>query len=823
MVVDSGRRTAFLCLAMACASAAAFSAEVLLQVEDFEGPWRRQTNIQGYLGTGFCTSNANPNVADTVMTGKAAIVEAGRYAVWVRAYTSENSKRALRVHVNGTPLETTHTGQERRWMWEKAGEIDLQPGDAVVEIRDADDGFESADAVMLTNDRNADPSAADRRWEVFGGEVPEEADALRFMIEACCAQAQLRKDPRDQAAWEERAPGLKRALANALGLDPMPEKTPLNTRVTGRAERADYVVENVVFESRPNFLVTANVYLPRNASFPAPAVVVVPGHAMEEGKNYGLYMRAQIGLARMGCIVLGYDPIGQGERKLPGFDHTMGYGSLLVGETNEGMIVWDTIRAVDYLLTRPDVDPARLGLTGNSGGGENTFYTMPLEERLAAAASFCFVCSYEDWIRDGGNHCICNHLPGILNHMEEFEILALNTPRPFLSGSGAEDKIFPIDGVRRTCERARRIYRMYGAADRMVNIDVPLGHGWSDPLREAGYGWMGKWLLGQGDGRPIKEDSFEVEDPKSPDMLCFDGNQIPADSETVVTLNRKRAEALRAACSTPPTDEAGWTQQAGTMREALWDVFGGRPAGVAPEARTLDTFEWNGLRVETLAITTEPGMTVAALLLRSATAEGQAPAAIFLGESDKQEVRGDVRAQKLLEEGWCVLALDTRGMGETIGKYPQNQIVSNGVHLGRSLFAQRVWDVLQAGRYLATRSDVAADRLRCVGLGPSAVLALYAAALGDGFEEVEAVRPLASYRFFIENDQPQPLWLCVPNILKVADVAQAAALAAPSSVTIVEAVGYGNAPLDATAAQSEFAFAEAVHKLVGTPGRFTVR
>ena len=138
MVGDSGRRTAFLCLAMVCASAAAFSAEVLLQVEDFEGPWRRQTNIQGYLGTGFCTSNANPNVADTVMTGKAAIVEAGRYAVWVRAYTSENSKRALRVHVNGTPLETTHTGQERRWMWEKAGEIDLQPGDAVVEIRDAE-------------------------------------------------------------------------------------------------------------------------------------------------------------------------------------------------------------------------------------------------------------------------------------------------------------------------------------------------------------------------------------------------------------------------------------------------------------------------------------------------------------------------------------------------------------------------------------------------------------------------------------------------------------------------------------------------------------
>jgi cephalosporin-C deacetylase-like acetyl esterase len=806
-----------------CSAAAAFSAELLMQVEDFEGPWRRQTNISGYLGTGFCTSNANPQVADTPMTGKAAVPEAGRYAVWVRAYTSENSRRALRAHVNGTPLETTHTGQQRQWTWEKAGEIELQAGEAVVEIWDADDGFESADAVLLTNDLKADPGEADRRWEVFGGKIPEEADALRFMIEACVAKARLRKDPRDKAAWEERAPDLRQALANALGLEPMPEKTALNARVTGRAEREDYTIENVVFESRPNFLVTANVFVPRNASFPAPAVVVVPGHAMEEGKNYDLYLRAQIGLVRLGCIVLGYDPIGQGERKVPGFDHAMGYGSLLVGETNEGMITWDTIRAVDYLVTRPDVDPDRLGLTGNSGGGENTFYAMPMEERFAAAASFCFVCSYEDWIRDGGNHCICNHLPGILNHMEEFEILALNAPRPFLAGNGAEDKIFPIDGTRLTCERARRIYRMYDAADRIVNIDVPMGHGWSEPLREAGYGWMGKWLLGVGDGSPISEEAFEGEEPASPDMLCFDGNRIPRDSETVVSLNQKRAETLRAAYTTPPTDKADWAKQAEAMREAIWEVFDGRPADFTPEARTLDTFDWNGRRIDTLAITTEPGMTVAALLLRSAATEGKAPAVIFLPETDKQEVRGDLRAQQLLDDGYCVLALDTRGMGETTGKYPQNQIVSNGVHLGRSLFAQRVWDVLQAAHYLTTRPDIAPEQLGCIGLGPSGVLALYAAALSDTFAEVEAVRPLASFRYFIENDQPQPLWLCVPRILKVADVAQAAALAAPAAVTIVDALGYGKEPLDSAAADQEFSYAASVHGFAGSSARFTLR
>ena len=822
MVKFSGRRLVSLCVIMVCVAASAWSAEVVLQVEDFEGPWRRQTNISGFLGTGFCTSNANPNVADTAMVGKAVIPEAGKYAAWVRAYTSDNSKRALQVHVNGTALAKTHTGSERLWAWEKAGEIDLQTGEAVVEIKDAADGFESADAVMLTNDLNADPSETDRQWYVYGGEVPEDANALRFVIDACCEKAQQRTEPKDKPEWDARAPGIKRELATALGLEPMPEKTPLNARVTGRTERPDCFIENVVFESRPNFWVTANVYVPKDAQFPAPAIVVVPGHAMEDGKNYGLYMQAQLGLMRLGCIVLGYDPIGQGERRLPGFEHTMGYGSLLVGQTNEGMIVWDTMRAVDYLLTRPDVDPERLGLTGNSGGGENTFYTMPLEERFAVAASFCFVCSYEDWIRDGGNHCICNHLPGILNHMEEFEIIGLNAPRPFLSGSGAEDKIFPIEGVRLTCERARRIYDMYGAANRMVNIDVPLGHGWSDPLREAAYGWMSKWLLGKGDGSPMQEENFEVEDPKSPGVLCFDGNMIPADSETVVTLNQKRADKFREAYNTPPKDEAAWSKQAETMRESIWEVFGGRPNDFVPKARTVDTFDWGDCSVQTVAITTEPGMEVAALFLRPKAVRDKAPCAVYLGEKDKQEVRGEARVETLLKEGWCVLALDPRGMGETLGSYPENQIVSNSVHLGRSLFAQRVWDVLQAARYLETRGDVDTAQLQCTGRGPSGVLALFAAALGGQFTAVEAVNPLASFRYFIENDQPQPLWLCVPNILKIADVAQAAALAAPAQVSIIKAVGYGNQPLEPEIARSEFAFAEKVYEMNDAEGGFRV-
>jgi len=283
------------------------------------------------------------------------------------------------------------------------------------------------------------------RWSAFPGEAPvPEADALQFNIRLGCQQAAARTVPADRAAWEARRPILKAELQAALGLDPWPERTPLKARTTGIATRGYYRVENVVFESRPRFVVTANLFLPLGQTGPFPAVVVVPGHAMVEGKNMEKYLTAQLGLVRQGFAVLAYDPIGQGERKRPGFEHPLGYGSFLVGRTNEGYIVWDTIRAIDYLCSRSEIDPSRIGLTGNSGGGENTFYTMPLDSRIKAAASCCFTCSYEAWLREGGNHCACNHMPGLARSMEQFEIVGLNAPRPYLAGNAAEDTILPI-------------------------------------------------------------------------------------------------------------------------------------------------------------------------------------------------------------------------------------------------------------------------------------------------------------------------------------------------------------------------------------------
>lgn len=794
---------------------------VVLQVEEMEGPWRRQTNIRGYEGQGFCTSNANPKIADTRMRGTVVVRAPGRHAVWVRGFTSANSRRAFQVEVNGTLLGKTHAGRMRRWVWERAGQVDLPGGEVRVVVHDADVGFESADAVLLSDRKGFDPMDEERAWLVFGDSLPEEADALRHTIEASCKMLAQRRPPASREQWESDRPRLRRDLLEALGLASLPERTPLNARVTGRAECAAYTVENVVFESRPTFYVTANLYVPKAVPLPAPAVVVTMGHAMEESKNYHLYHAAQVSLARLGYVVLGFDPIGQGERRVPGQGHHLAYGCVLVGQTMEGMMVWDAMRAVDYLLTRAEVDPERIGLTGNSGGGMNTFYAMPVDERIAAGASFCFVCSYFDWVRDGGNHCICNHLPGVFQRLEEFEILALRGPRPILVGSGAKDPIFPIRGTRQAVAHARTIYGFSGAEDAVELVETPEGHGWSQPLREAAYGWFGRWLQGRESHDAIPEPATSADEPEGEDLLCFKGGEgMPKDAETVVSLNRAVAEKLIGRYSGTPVSPEAWRGQAERLRMGLWDVLGGEPGAFVPAARMVRASSWRGHAIESLALGIEPGLEVAAVMVRPAGAEGRVPVVVFLDAKDKALVAHSPLALRLLDSGVAVLALDPRGMGETA--VHENQLTSDTICLGRHLFGQRVWDVMQAVRYLSGRDDVDVDAIRFYGAEACGLLGLAAAALGAPFERLAMEDALASYRFALENGQPQPIWVFVPRLLTVADIPQITAAVAPVPILWANPVGYGREGLVDGDARTALAFASHAYELVGHGDAFGI-
>src|SRR4030095_13965846 len=262
----------------------------------------------------------------------------------------------------------------------------------------------------------------------------------------------------------------QRRIRESFG--PEPERTPLNARITGIVERDAYKIEKVIFESRPEFLVTANLYVPKGRKFPLPGVVGTCGHSAN-GKAIEAYQSFAQGLARQGYVVLIFDPLGQGERLqyvddnlqpkqgIGVSEHLLaGNQQFLVGEFLGAWRAWDGIRALDYLLTREEVDPKHIGVTGNSGGGTMTTWLCGLERRWTMAAPSCFVTTFrrnlENELPADTEQCPLRALSLGLDHSD---FLAAMAPRPVIL-MGKEQDYFDVRGTTEAYERLRRLYRL---------------------------------------------------------------------------------------------------------------------------------------------------------------------------------------------------------------------------------------------------------------------------------------------------------------------------------------------------------------------------
>src|SRR5262249_10791085 len=299
-----------------------------------------------------------------------------------------------------------------------------------------------------------------------------------------------------RAAWQQRRGELRQALFAAMG--PFPEQpTALDARVQGVLRREGYRIEKVVFTSRPDVWVTANLYLPDPVRGRHPAVLVVHGHWAGARRDPVVQARC-LGLVKLGFVVLAVDAFGAGERfttPARGTYHGALYGSTLwpTGHTLLGMQVYDNHRAVDYLRSRPEVDGDRLGVTGASGGGNQSMYAGALDERLRAVVPVCSVGTYQAYLH--ATCCVCEVLPGALRCCEEGHVLALVAPRALLVLNATRDAFqFSVGEARRSIERARPVFRLLEADDRLRHTTFESGHAYNQAMREAMYGWMTRWL-----------------------------------------------------------------------------------------------------------------------------------------------------------------------------------------------------------------------------------------------------------------------------------------------------------------------------------------
>jgi len=602
------------------------------------------------------------------------------------------------------------------------------------------------------------------------------------------------------AEWAERRPALASSLAEMMG--GLPERTPLNARVVDRTVRSQYLLERVLFESRPRFVVTANLYLPLEQDAPAPGILIPCGHAAE-GKAYETYRRAAVHLAMKGFAVLVYDPVGQGERVQywtdDGSRPLLGAGTAehfadgnlcyLLGTNLAQFRVWDGMRALDYLCTRPEVDANRLGCTGNSGGGTLTTYLAAMDNRLKAVAPCCYVTTLRRrflsrQIADPEQ----NLLPLVAAGMEIADLLALFAPRPLLIGAARQD-FFPIEGARHVRRELRTLYRLFGMEDRLAMVEVDEPHGWTLGLRQAACAWMIRWL-GTRDDSPL-EPQFEL--PPQEATWCFpNGNvylHLRGTSVSDMLANRMRElqgeRAGQLASVLTPHDCA-------SLRNRV------RRAIRCPEPPPAPTVvrgprrerEWG--TAEELHLHTEATVVVPATLCLPANAEGSLPAAVLTHASGRSELTGaDGLGARLAAAGVAALCVDPRGVGETRsqlddtpGQWRHDRdaelayvaLMSGVVPVGR-----RVQDLWSCLGFLRTQEAIDPARVGLVGCERAGLWVAHLAALAGNVAFAAQLDTLACYEcLFSRPDYRAHIADFVPRALLEYDLPHLAALLAPT-------------------------------------------
>ncbi len=567
---------------------------------------------------------------------------------------------------------------------------------------------------------------------------------------------------RSLEAWRRRAASLRPQVLRALGLDPLPERTPLNVRLLGEKQLDGYRIQRLTFESRPGFLVTANVYVP-DGQGPFPLVLCPVGHWLR-GKNEPVAAARSHALAKLGYITITYDPFGQEERAIPGNEHVEAWRLLLTGHTNMSLMVWDTVRALDTMLSRPDVDPKRIACTGASGGGLNTLYYSVADDRLDVAVPVVYITQWADLLGTGVQHCPCSHIPGLGAFTDMGEMTALFAPKPQLYINAKADPQFTTAGAEHAEAQARVVYDLYGAGDKLLLRCFEGDHDYSRPMRETLYGFLAQHLLGQGDGRPIPEPTFTPESPEA--EWCFPTGKIPTTTKTARQLALEWAEAAAAGLPSPKAFRARAVTKA--LREAVHP-----PRMTKPVVKVVGTLAGAGVPpgVRKLRIQVQPGITLPALF---APAPAGAPA-VVIADCAPDASRAGALLRSAREAGFSALYVAPRGTGETA--WDEHVICTDNLLLGDSILGQRAFDLAQARRALGSLPEAGGAPVGLVALGPEAGLyGLFAQALWGEFDAV-SVGPMMST--YLEAFGPGiPMAAYVNRILFAADIPHVAALAA---------------------------------------------
>ena len=579
---------------------------------------------------------------------------------------------------------------------------------------------------------------------------------------------------------------------------PEPEKTPLNARITGVLDRDVYTVEKLIFESRPGLPVTANLYLPKGMTKKVPGVIGTCGHSIV-GKARLEYQSFAQGLARLGYACLIYDPIGQGERAQYLDEHLKrrhggtvhehiraGNQQFLVGEFFGAWRAWDGIRALDYLLTRKEVDPKQIGVTGNSGGGTLTTWLLGADQRWTMGAPCCFVTSFlnnmENELPADTEQCPPKALALGLDH-EDF--LAAQAPDPIVLLTKEKD-FFDVRGSEEALVRLKHLYRLLGKEENISLFTGPTGHGISQENREAMYRWFNQ-VTKISDAKTEPKLTIEKEE----DLWCTPKGQVDPleNTKTVFSFTSETSKQLR---------KKRGAVVGKKLLEAVRHVLKikheckERPKPNTRILRPVTGRRYPLKKAASYVVETEPGILAYVSMLTNdnglfrPSGLGEKATLYVAHRSSDAEMREEPLVRDLVTHEQVkaappvpFFACDVRGIGEskpnTCNKNsfdtPYGSDFFYSIHslmLDRPYLGQKTFDVLRVLDFLKANGFT---DIHLVGKGWGALAATFAALLSDQVKQVTLKNSLTSYSDIAEEeDYNWPLATLLPDVLKHFDL-----------------------------------------------------
>ena len=580
-----------------------------------------------------------------------------------------------------------------------------------------------------------------------------------------------------------------------------PERVPLEPRIVATGEGDGYRYEKTMYTSQPGLDVTAVLFLPLTPP-PYPGVLVPCGHS-NNGKASEVYQRACILLARNGIAAFIYDPVGQGERYYyfkkdgtPRFGTTlhhtlMGVGAILTGTNTAMYRIWDGMRGIDYLCSRDDIDPDRIGCTGNSGGGTLTSYIMALDARVQCAAPSCYLTTFKRLLATIGPQDAEQDIHAqIAFGMDHADYLHMRAPKPTLMCAATQD-FFDIDGTWQTFREAKRLYTRLGFAERVDLVEAGDKHGFSQPRREAAARWMARWLLGKDEA--IVEPEFAVLTDQ--EMQCTPKGQViwTDGARSVFDLNAERNERLA------PGRQAFWhdTPKEEALEKVREVVGARRPADLSPpEMEVIDTLDRDGYRIEKLTLRPEAGIVLPALLFLPQAKVGEGVVYCH-GDGNKKACRPGGPVEELVRQGKAVLAVELRGIGETeslenlkrwrVECGPDWTDYFRAYLVDKTFVGMRTEDIWASAQFLKTRLGDSTP-LTLAAVREAAVPALHAAVLAPGlFQSATLENGIPSWSDVVSNPNARDQLInTVHGALEVYDLPDLLNTAPAGSIRIVD-------------------------------------